>query len=124
MNNEYSTASPRHLRLRLISAFIVGFVGLSLEIAYTRVISFKLFYYYTYFVIGLALLGLGAASSALALSSRLRSVETLRLVRIASPIAGLIGTISYLVVARIGTDTNLIWAGSPGEALSQLARLS
>ncbi len=123
MNNEYSTASPRHLRLRLISAFIVGFVGLSLEIAYTRVISFKLFYYYTYFVIGLALLGLGAASSALALSSRLRSVETLRLVRIASPIAGLIGTISYLVVARIGTDTNLIWAGSPGEALSQLARL-
>ena len=44
--------------LRLIGAFVVGFVGLTLEIAYTRIISFKLFYYYTYFVIGLALLGL------------------------------------------------------------------
>ncbi len=81
-----STAAPadasRHLGLRLLAAFIVGFVGLSLEIAYTRVISFKIFYYYTYFVIGLALLGLGAASSALALSSRLRQVETLRLVRV------------------------------------------
>jgi hypothetical protein len=116
-------SSPRHLGLRLVSAFVVGFVGLSLEIAYTRVISFKIFYYYTYFVIGLALLGLGAASSALALSSRLRRVETLRLVRIASPIAGLIGAISYVVVARIGTDTNLIWAGSRSEALGQLVRL-
>ena len=121
--NEHSAASPRHLGLRLVSAFVVGFVGLSLEIAYTRVISFKIFYYYTYFVIGLALLGLGAASSALALSSRLRRVETLRLVRIASPIAGLIGAISYVVVARIGTDTNLIWAGSRNEALGQLVRL-
>jgi len=122
-NDALSHASPRHLGLRLLSAFVVGFVGLSLEIAYTRVISFKIFYYYTYFVIGLALLGLGAASSALALSSRLRRVETLRLVRIASPIAGLIGAITYVIVARIGTDTNLIWAGSKSEALGQLVRL-
>ena len=114
---------PRHLRLRLTSAFVVGFVGLSLEIAYTRVISFKIFYYYTYFVIGLALLGLGAASSALALSPRLRRVETLRLVRIAAPAAGLVGAIAYVVVARISTDTNLIWAGTQGEAVGQLVRL-
>jgi hypothetical protein len=57
------------------------------------------------------------------LSSRLRQVETLRLVRIASPIAGLVGAISYVVVARIGTDTNLIWAGTRSEALGQLVRL-
>ena len=40
-----------------------GFVGLTLEIAYTRIVSFKLFYYYTYLVIGLALLGFGAAAT-------------------------------------------------------------
>ena len=41
--NDHSAAPPRHLGLRLVSAFVVGFVGLSLEIAYTRVISFKIF---------------------------------------------------------------------------------
>ena len=116
-------ASPRHLRLRLVSAFVVGFVGLSLEIAYTRVISFKIFYYYTYFVIGLALLGLGAASSALALSPRLRRLDTLHLVRLAAPIAGFVGAIAYAMVARLGTDTNLIWAGTLSEASEQLVRL-
>ncbi len=116
-------AISRHLNLRLASAFVVGFVGLSLEIAYTRVISFKIFYYYTYFVIGLALLGLGAASSAIALSSRLRSMDTLQLVRRAAPVAGLCGAVAYVVVARIGTDTNLIWIGSKSDALEQLVRL-
>ena len=53
----------RDTRLRLVTAFVIGVASLTLEIAYTRVISFKLFYYYTYFVIGLALLGLGAASA-------------------------------------------------------------
>ncbi len=115
--------TTRHLNLRLASAFAVGFVGLSLEIAYTRVISFKIFYYYTYFVIGLALLGLGAASSAIALSSRLRRMDTLALVRTASPLAGLAGAVAYVIVARIGTNANLIWTGSRGEALEQLARL-
>ncbi len=59
--------------IRLLTAFVIGLVTLTLEIAYTRVISFKLFYYYTYFVIGLALLGLGASSAVVALSSRLRA---------------------------------------------------
>ena len=53
-----------------------------------------------YSLIALSLLGLGAASSALALSPRLRRVETLRLVRIASPAAGLVGAIAYVVVAN------------------------
>jgi SAM-dependent methyltransferase len=117
------TDGDRHLGLRLISAFVVGFVGLSLEIAYTRVISFKIFYYYTYFVIGLALLGLGAASSAIALSPRLRRLDTLDLVRKAAPLAGLVGAVAYVVVARLGTDVNLIWVGSKSQALGQLGRL-
>lgn len=121
--DSHRPAGRNELTLRLVSAFVVGFVGLSLEIAYTRVISFKIFYYYTYFVIGLALLGLGAASSVIALSSRLRAMDPLGLVRRAAPVAGLLGAAAYAVVARIGTNTNLIWSGSRTEALEQLARL-
>lgn len=126
MGADVMTPEPgrsRDLGLRLVSAFVVGFVGLSLEIAYTRVISFKIFYYYTYFVIGLALLGLGAASSTLALSSRLRRMDTLDLVRKTAPIAGLFGAAAYAIVARLGTDANLIWTGSRTEAVEQLLRL-
>ncbi len=92
---------------------MIGFVSLTLEIAYTRVVSFKLFYYYTYLVIGLALLGLGAASAVVSLSTRLRSLDVLRLVRLVAPAAAMVGLIGYLVVARIPTDTHLIWTGDP-----------
>ena len=94
-----TTAATRS-RVRLLTAFVIGFVTLTLEIAYTRVISFKLFYYYTYFVIGLALLGLGAASATVALSRRLRSMDTVVLIRVVGPVAGICGIIGYLVVGR------------------------
>lgn len=117
------TSTRRSVVLRLVTAFVIGFVSLSLEIAYTRVISFKLFYYYTYFVIGLALLGLGAASAFTSLSNRLRSVDTVRLVERIAPAAAAIGVIGYAVVARLATDVNVIWTGSIGEALWQLVLL-
>ncbi|CAN5738941.1 MAG: hypothetical protein ACR2HP_07995 [Ilumatobacteraceae bacterium] len=109
--------------IRLLTAFVIGLVTLTLEIAYTRVISFKLFYYYTYFVIGLALLGLGASSAVVALSSRLRALDTVRLIRVVGPVAGLVGLIGYVVAARLPTDVNLIWAGSASQAVGQLLRL-
>ncbi len=109
--------------LRLVTAFVIGFVSLTLEIAYTRVISFKLFYYYTYFVIGLALLGLGAASAFTSLSNRLRSVDTVRLVQRIAPLAAVAGVVGYAVVARLATDVNLIWTGSLRQALWQLMLL-
>jgi hypothetical protein len=111
------------LGLRLVGAFTVGFVGLTLEIAYTRVISFKFFYYYTYFVIGLALLGLGASAVVVALSSRLRSADSLHLMRGLLPLSGAIGLVSYVVVARLDTDANLIWNGSGSEAIREVALL-
>ena len=52
--------------------FLISFAALLLEVSYTRVISFKLFYYYTYLVIGLALLGIGCGGVIVALSERLR----------------------------------------------------
>ena len=102
---------------------MLGFVSLTLEIAYTRVISFKLFYYYTYFVIGLALLGLGTGSAVVALSRRLRAVDTTRLIMWLAPAAGAIGLLGYAVVARLATHTHLIWEGSAGVAVRQVARL-
>ena len=91
---------------------MVGFVGLTLEIAYTRIVSFKLFYYYTYFVIGLALLGFGAAATVTALSDRLRRRDVLDSVRILAPAVALVGVLSYLLVARIPTDVNEIWTSA------------
>ena len=111
------------LVLRLLTAFVVGVVTLTLEIAYTRVISFKLFYYYTYFVIGLALLGLGSAAAVTALSARLRDTDSVRLIRRVAPAAAAVGLVGYVVVARMPTDVNLIWTGSTGEAVEQVARL-
>ena len=40
--------------------FLVSLAGLLLEVGYTRIVSYKLWYYYTYLVIGLALLGIGS----------------------------------------------------------------
>jgi hypothetical protein len=91
---------------------MVGFVGLTLEIAYTRIVSFKLFYYYTYFVIGLALLGFGAAATVVALSDRLRRREVLDTVRVLAPTVAFLGVVSYLLVARMPTDVNEIWTSA------------
>lgn len=91
---------------------MVGFVGLTLEIAYTRIVSFKLFYYYTYFVIGLALLGFGAAATVTALSDRLRRRDVLDTVRVLGPAVALLGVVSYLLVARVPTDVNQIWTSA------------
>ncbi len=118
-----TSTSRRTVVLRLVTAFVIGFVSLTLEIAYTRVISFKLFYYYTYFVIGLALLGLGAASAFTSLSNRLRSIDSVRLVQRIAPLAAVAGVVGYAVVARLPTDVNLIWIGSLKQAAWQLLLL-
>jgi Spermine/spermidine synthase domain len=106
--------------MRRVTAGMVGFVGLTLEIAYTRIVSFKLFYYYTYFVIGLALLGFGASATVVALSDRLRTRDVLSTVRVLSPAVGLLGVLSYLLVAELPTDVNQIWVGSLGRAILEL----
>ena len=111
------------LILRLLTAFVLGIVSLTLEIAYTRVISFKLFYYYTYFVIGLALLGLGAASAVVALSTKLRSLDTAQLLQRVAPAASFVGLLGYMVVARLPMTTDKIWSGTTSETIGQIIRL-
>ena len=111
------------LILRLLTAFVLGVVSLTLEIAYTRVISFKLFYYYTYFVIGLALLGLGSASAVVALSAKVRSLSTVQLLQRVAPAAAVVGLLGYLIVARLPMTTDQIWNGSTGQTVGQIVRL-
>ena len=63
-----STAKPRRYNTEIL---LISFAALLLEVSYTRVISFKLFYYYTYLVIGLALLGIGCGGVVVALQNAL-----------------------------------------------------
>ena len=57
----------------LLEIFLISGAALLLEVSYTRIISFKLYYYYTYLTIGLALLGLGSGAVFMAVSGRLRA---------------------------------------------------
>src|SRR5215210_2239343 len=92
-----------------LEILLVSFAGLLLEISYTRVISLKLFYYYTYLVIGLALLGMGAGGVAVALSGRLRRASTEAIL-----IWGLLGgavavVLGYVAIAELRITTFDIW---------------
>jgi spermidine synthase len=99
-----------------IAVFLVCFAAILLEIAYTRVFSYKLFYFFTYLTIGIALLGTGAGGIFLALSPRLRRIAPERLVAGACLLAAVAVPVGYLVVARIQLDAVDI-AERPAEAL-------
>jgi hypothetical protein len=105
--------------------FLVSFAAILIEICYTRVISFKLFYYYTYLVIGLALLGIGAGGVMVALSRRLREART-ETVLLWSFLLGAAGVVaSYVVVSYTALDSLDIWRyGTTGSAKSMGALLA
>ena len=99
-----TTRVPRWLTILLISL-----AGLLLEVGYTRIVSFKLWYYYTYLVIGLALLGIGSGSVFVAVCSPVRRWATERIVALCS-IWGAVSIASgYLVVAKMHVNTLAIW---------------
>ena len=79
---------------------MVGFVGLLLEVGYTRIVSYKLWYYYTYLVIGLALLGIGSGGVFVALSSGCARGDRCGSSRVCSARRGRVIALGYLVVAR------------------------
>src|SRR5579863_10294198 len=92
-----------------VEIFLVSFAAILIEICYTRVISFTLFYYYTYLVIGLALLGIGAGGVLVAVSARLRNART-ETVLVCSFLLGAVAVVaSYVVVAFTSIDSLDIW---------------
>ena len=80
--------------------FAISFAAILLEVSYTRIFSFKLVYYFTYLIIGLAMLGLGSASVLVALSPRLRRAASARLIPVCCLVVGVSVLGGYFVVAR------------------------
>jgi hypothetical protein len=108
---------------RWLAILLVSLAGLLLEVGYTRIVSYKLWYYYTYLVIGLALLGIGSGGVLVAVSAPLRRWTTQRIVAVFS-IAGSVSiSVGYLVVARMPVDTIAIWDYGTGASLKNLAAL-
>src|SRR5262245_35314052 len=95
---------------------LVCFAAILLEIAYTRVFSYKLFYFFTYLTIGIALLGTGAGGIFVALSPRLRRIAPELLVAGAALAAALAVPLGYVVVASVQLDAVDI-AERPAELL-------
>jgi hypothetical protein len=58
--------------------FLVALAVILLEISYTRIFSFKVFYYFTYLIIGIAILGLGSGGVLVAIFPRLRGMDPVR----------------------------------------------
>ena len=83
---------------RMLTIFLVSMVGLLLEVGYTRIVSYKLWYYYTYLVVGLALLGIGSGGIFVVLFGRLRRTSADRIIALCSIFGAISIVVGYLVV--------------------------
>ncbi|HEV8206747.1 MAG TPA: hypothetical protein VGR04_08650 [Acidimicrobiia bacterium] len=106
-----------------LEILLVSFAALLLEISYTRVISFKLFYYHTYLVIGLALLGIGCGGVIVAISRRLRRAETETIVQWGLLLGAASVAVGYVIVATVRTDTLALWDYGSLSSFTNLALL-
>jgi hypothetical protein len=64
----------------MVEIAVVALATILLEINYTRIFSYKLYYYFTYFIIGMALLGLGSGAVFVSLSQRLLNTDDNRVI--------------------------------------------
>ncbi len=103
--------------------FLVSLAGLLLEVAYTRIVSYKLWYYYVYLVIGLSLLGIGTGGIALATLRRLRDRSTEAILTGACIVAGALVPIGYVIIARVPINTVDIWDYGSASSFHNLAVL-
>ncbi|HKF92946.1 MAG TPA: hypothetical protein VKC52_15875 [Acidimicrobiia bacterium] len=121
------SASSQHVgaprRSYALEILLVSFAALLLEISYTRVISFKLFYYYTYLVIGLALLGIGCGGVIVAISRRLRRAETETILRWGLLLGAASVAVGYVIIATVRTDTLALWDYGSLSSFKNLALL-
>ena len=106
-----------------LEVLLASFAGLLLEISFTRITSFKLFYYYTYLVIGLALLGIGSGGVLVAISPRLRRAATERIVSWSLLLGAASVAVGYIVVAYISLDDTAIWHYGTAASIKNLALL-
>jgi spermidine synthase len=102
---------------------LMSFAALMLEVSYTRIVSFKLYYYYTYVVIGLALLGIGCGAVLVATSPRLRRASTQAIIMWGLVISAAAVLVGFLVVARTPINSLVIWEYGTGASFKNLALL-
>jgi MFS family permease len=102
---------------------LISFAALLLEIAYTRIISFKLYYYWVFLVIGLALLGIGSGGVFVVLSKRLKRAELDSIIRWGCLWGAFTIGVGYLVVATTPIDTLAIWDYGTRASVTNLFRL-
>ena len=122
-NGDGAAARPDGGRGYHVEIFLVSFAALLLEISYTRVVSFKLFYYYTYLVIGLALLGIGTGSVLTSISGRVRRARTESIMMWASLLGAVSVVVGYLVIARLPIASLAIWDYGKADSFENLAKL-
>lgn len=91
----------QHTRKLYFETFLIALAVIVLEVSYTRVFSYKLVYYFTYLVIGVSLLGLGAGGVFVALFSWLRRISPQRLILGCSLVAAASVTLGYFVTALL-----------------------
>ena len=104
------TDSPLAARSRHVATiFLVCLAGLLLEVAYTRIVSFKLWYYYTYLVLGLALLGIGSGGIFVVVWPRIRQAATDRVVVVCALVGAAFIALGELIVAWFPINTIEIW---------------
>src|SRR6476646_4795505 len=106
---------------QMVAIFLVSLAGLLLEVGYTRIVSYKLWYYYTYLVIGLALLGIGSGGIFVVLSKRLRETATQRIIAVCSIFGAVSIVAGYLVISRIAVNTLSIWDYGTKASFTNLA---
>lgn len=88
--------------------FAVSLAAILLEISYTRIFSFKVWYYFTYLIIGIALMGLGTGGVLVAVSRRLRQADTDRLIPRLCIIGGVSVLCGYLSIARTQLNISIL----------------
>ena len=113
-------ADPRTYHFEI---FLMAFASLLLEVAYTRVISFKLYYYYTFLVIGLALLGIGCGGVIMAISKRLRAASTEAIIMWGLLVAAASVIVGYVVVASVPINTLAVWDYGTRSSVRNVAML-
>jgi hypothetical protein len=87
-----------------LEIFLVSLAVILLEISYTRIFSFKLYYYFTYLIIGISLLGLGSGGVFVAIFPALRRVAPSRLIVGCCLLASAAIGAGYFVIALLRVD--------------------
>jgi spermidine synthase len=118
--DESETTSGRTYHAEIL---LMSFAALLLEVSYTRIVSFKLYYYYTFLVIGLALLGIGCGAVFVATSARLRRASTDAVILWGFVLGAVSVLAGFLVVARTPINTLTIWEYGTAASFKNVALL-